>query len=248
MLRNGNYFCHNKINAMRSISILLAGILGCLTLSAQVKKKPVKAVAAAPALKTTSDSLSYSIGLMVANFYKQQGISDINTAAVSRAINDEMKNGKPQLSEQEANACLMAYVQKKKTEKSASNRKAGEAFLSANKSQPGVVTTASGLQYIVLQQGTGAKPLPTDKVKCNYEGKLIDGTIFDSSIKQGQPIEFAVNGVIPGWTEALQLMPAGSKWRLFIPADLAYGDNSPGPSIKPGSTLIFEVELLEVEK
>ena len=121
-------------------------------------------------------------------------------------------------------------------------------FLAENKTKPGVVTTASGLQYIILKEGTGPKPAVTDKVKCDYEGKLIDGTVFDSSTKSGKPIEFAVNGVIKGWTEALQLMNTGSKWRLFVPSDLAYGDQQMGPDIKPGSTLIFDVELIEIVK
>ncbi len=119
-------------------------------------------------------------------------------------------------------------------------------FLAENKTKPGVVTTASGLQYIVLKEGTGPKPTVTDKVKCDYEGKLIDGTVFRQFYQTGHPIEFAVNGVIQGWTEALQLMHIGSKYRLFIPSELAYGDQQMGPDIKPGSTLIFEVELLGI--
>jgi FKBP-type peptidyl-prolyl cis-trans isomerase FklB len=142
----------------------------------------------------------------------------------------------------------MAYLEKAKAEKAAVAKKQGQAFLAENKTKPGVVTTASGLQYIVLKEGTGPKPTANDKVKCDYEGKLIDGTVFDSSIKQGKPIEFAVTGVIKGWTEALQLMNTGSKWRLFIPSDLAYGDQQMGPDIKPGSTLIFDVDLLEIVK
>ncbi len=200
------------------------------------------------ALKTTQDSLSYAIGLSVANFYKQQNISNINTALVMRAINDVNKNGKLILDEQQANACIVGYMQKMKAEKSASARKQGMEFLAANKTKPGVVTTASGLQYTVLKAGTGPKPALTDMVRVHYHGTLIDGKVFDSSVDRGEPIELAVNGVIPGWTEALQMMPVGSKWKLFIPSNLAYGDQQAGPMIAPGSTLVFDVELLDIVK
>ncbi len=226
-----------------AISMLSSGLF------AQAKKKPVSQPVAAPApLKTLTDSLSYSIGLMVASFYKQQGITMINTLQVTDAIDAEMKNGTPLLDQQQAQQVLMAYVEKAKADKASVAKKEGAAFLADNKTKPGVITTASGLQYMVLKEGTGAKPAATDKVSCNYEGKLLDGTVFDSSDKQGHPIEFTVGGVIRGWTEALQLMSVGSKWRLFIPSDLAYGDQQMGPDIKPGSTLIFEVELLAIVK
>jgi FKBP-type peptidyl-prolyl cis-trans isomerase FklB len=127
------------------------------------------------------------------------------------------------------------------------NKKDGEAFLAANKSKDGVVTLPSGLQYKILTQGTGPKPAASDSVVCNYRGTLLDGTEFDSSYKRGEPATFPVSGVIKGWTEALQLMPVGSKWQLFVPSDLAYGDRAPGPEIGPGSTLIFEVELLSIQ-
>jgi FKBP-type peptidyl-prolyl cis-trans isomerase FklB len=232
-----------KIFMILVISMLSSGLF------AQAKKKPVNHPVAAPApLKTLSDSLSYSIGLMVASFYKQQGITMINTLQVTDAIDAEMKNGTPLLDQQQAQQVLMAYVEKAKADKASVAKKEGAAFLADNKTKPGVITTASGLQYMVLKEGTGAKPAATDKVSCNYEGKLLDGTVFDSSDKQGHPIEFTVSGVIRGWTEALQLMSVGSKWRLFIPSDLAYGDQQMGPDIKPGSTLIFDVELLAIVK
>jgi FKBP-type peptidyl-prolyl cis-trans isomerase FklB len=138
------------------------------------------------------------------------------------------------------------YLQQLKGEKAAANKKLGQEFLDQNKTKPGVVTHTSCLQYQIIKEGNGPKPLLTDKVKCHYHGTLIDGTVFDSSVDRGQPIDFPVSGVIKGWTEALQLMPVGSKWKLFLPSDLAYGDNQAGPSIKPGSTLIFDVELLEI--
>jgi FKBP-type peptidyl-prolyl cis-trans isomerase FklB len=152
------------------------------------------------------------------------------------------------LTEQQCNQVLMGFIEKAKADKAAAAKRQGEAFLTANKTKPGVVTTASGLQYIVLKQGTCPKPALTDKVKCDYEGRLMDGTVFDSSVKQGKPIEFAVNGVIAGWTEALQLRNTVSKYRLFIPSNLAYGDQQMGSDIKPGSTLIFDVDLIEIVK
>ena len=185
---------------------------------------------------------------MVASFYKQQGISNINDTLVNKAIKDKMRGDSTLLTEQQCNQVLMTFIEKAKADKASVSRKQGATFLAENKTKTGVITTASGLQYIVLKQGSGPKPLPTDKVKCDYEGRLINGTVFDSSAKQGKAIEFAVNGVIAGWTEALQLMPVGSKYRLFIPSDLAYGDQQMGADIKPGSTLIFDVELVEIVK
>jgi FKBP-type peptidyl-prolyl cis-trans isomerase FklB len=240
---------HNIILSVLSISL-------CLSVGAQVKKTtPTKtgtgtAKKTAPvfALKTTEDSLSYAIGVSVAHFYKQQNITEINTVLVTRAINDMMKNGNLLMNEQQANTCMVSYMEKAKSAKAAGNKKIGEDFLAANKSKPGVVTLPSGLQYIVLKEGTGPKPTATDKVKCHYHGTLIDGRVFDSSVDRGQPVELNVNGVIPGWTEALQLMTVGSKWKLFVPSNLAYGDQQPGPMIAPGSTLIFDVELLDIVK
>jgi FKBP-type peptidyl-prolyl cis-trans isomerase FklB len=225
--------------------LALSPSLACL---AQTKpKKPVTGTTQA-ALKTSADSLNYAIGMSLAKFYQQQGIKSINTAVVVRAINDVMKGGKSILTEEQCNMSISNYLQQLKSEKAAGNRKAGEEFLAANKTKPGVVTTASGLQYLILKEGTGPKPVATDKVRCHYHGTLIDGTVFDSSVDRGQPAEFPVNGVIPGWVEALQLMPVGSKWKLFLPSGLAYGDNQMGGKIAPGSTLIFEVELLDIVK
>lgn len=207
------------------------------------------AAAATPVvLKTQQDSLSYAIGLSLANFYKQQNITNVNTALVVRAINDVNKGGKVAMDEQQANNCIVNYMQKEKSEKASAAKKQGQEFLAANKTKPGVITTPSGLQYLVLKTGTGPKPALTDMVRVHYHGTLIDGRVFDSSVERGQPIELAVNGVIPGWTEALQMMPVGSKWKLFIPSNLAYGDQQAGPMIAPGSTLVFDVELLDIVK
>lgn len=236
---------------MKKYIILITLSLSCFQLFAQSKKKPAGTANAHPVvakLNDQTDSLSYSIGILVASFYKQQGITHINETLVNKAITDKMKGDSTLLSEQQCNQVLMNYIEKVKADKAAVAKKEGMAFLAENKNKPGVVSTGTGLQYIVLKEGTGPKPIATDKVKCEYEGKLIDGTVFDSSAKQGHPIEFNVNGVIPGWTEALQLMNTGSKYRLFIPSYLAYGDQQMGPNIKPGSTLIFDVELLEILK
>ncbi|MBS1665918.1 MAG: FKBP-type peptidyl-prolyl cis-trans isomerase [Bacteroidetes bacterium] len=234
--------------------LLVSFLFSSIMSFAQTKKKAVgttkkkSPTTTVTTLKSADDSLSYAIGLSVAGFYKEQGMENVNATIVSKAINDVLKKGTPLMNEQQANNCIINFVQKTKAEKAAPNKKAGEAFLAENKTKPGVVTLPSGLQYQIIKEGTGPKPTLSDKVKCHYRGTLIDGTVFDSSIDRGQPVDFPVSGVIRGWTEALQLMPVGSKWKLFIPSDLAYGDQGAGNSIKPGSTLIFEVELLEILK
>ena len=225
------------------------GVMAQAKAPATAAKKPASATtASAPVLKTPQDSLSYAIGLSVANFYKQMNITNINSALVTRAINDVNKKGKTLMDDQQANTCMSNYIQKTKAEKASGNKKIGLDFLAANKKKPGVVTLPSGLQYTIVKEGTGPKPALTDMVRVHYHGTLIDGKVFDSSVERGQPIELAVNGVIPGWTEALQLMPVGSKWKLFIPSNLAYGDQQAGPMIAPGSTLVFDVELLDIVK
>ena len=225
------------------VLILLGSIISG---QAQVKKKP-SSPPSAPLLKTSADSISYALGTHIAGLLKQQGIQSLNTTIFARAINDVLKTGVPLMNEQQCQTLIMGYIQKISDEKSIPNRKAGEAFLAENKTKPGVVTLPSGLQYVILKAGDGPKPLLSDKVKCHYQGSLIDGTVFESSIQKGQPVDFPVSQVIRGWTEALQLMAVGSKWRLFIPSELAYGDHQQGP-IQPGSTLIFEVELISIVK
>jgi len=244
-----------KINSMIKPMVVGASLL-LMTIgaSAQAAKKPSKPAPAkakqtgTTLLKNANDSMSYAIGMSLANFYKEQGISTVNASCVSAALNDALKGRPALMSEEQMNMSISNYLQQLKKEKAAAAREAGEKFLAANKTKPGVVTTESGLQYLVEKAGDGPKPNLTDKVKCHYHGTLIDGTVFDSSVDRGQPIDFPVNGVIKGWVEALQLMPVGSKWKLFIPADLAYGDNQAGAKIAPGSTLIFDVELLEIVK
>lgn len=208
--------------------------------------RPKPAAPAQAGMKSAIDSFSYAIGLSIANFYKQQGVTGINNQLVLKALTDA-RNGKPVLNDEQANACIMSYMQTARSQKASGAKKAGQAYLAANKSKPGVITLPSGLQYQVLQEGTGPKPTANDQVKCHYVGSFIDGREFESSYKNGQPATFPVGGVIRGWTEALQLMSVGSKWKLFIPSDMGYGDMDNGP-IAGGSTLIFEVELLEIVK
>jgi FKBP-type peptidyl-prolyl cis-trans isomerase FklB len=219
-----------------------------LALQVQAQKTPPKKTTPAkPAvvnsMKNSNDSVSYAIGLMVANFYKQQGIKNLNAGMVAKAVNDVYANRKNLMTEQEANACLMSYMNPELSK----TLDAGIAFLANNKKRAGVKTTASGLQYEVLKQGTGEQPSATDTVTVNYVGTLINGTEFDNSYKRGEPISFPLNGVIRGWTEALQLMNTGSKYKLYLPQELGYGMNGHGP-IPGGSVLVFEVELLGIKK
>ena len=246
-----------KIYVMKKYVLLAFAVLPATAMLAQstAKKKPVAATkkpaaasaASAPALKNAADSFSYAIGLSIASFYKAQGISNINNTLVLKALSDS-KVDKALLNEQQVNNCIVSYMQKANSEKANPNKKAGQAFLAENKKKPGVVSLPSGLQYQVIKEGTGPKPGIEDQVKVHYHGTLIDGTVFDSSVERGEPIKLGLKNVIPGWTEALQLMPVGSKWKLFIPSDLAYGDNPAGPKIQGGSTLIFDVELIEIVK
>jgi FKBP-type peptidyl-prolyl cis-trans isomerase FklB len=189
---------------------------------------------------------------MGANLQKQS--VPVDPAILARGLRDGLAGGKTLLTDDEAQAALKAMQddlrakqQAKIQEAAGANKKEGEAFLADNKAKEGVVALPSGLQYKILKEGTGPKPAATDSVVCNYQGTLINGKEFDSSYKRGQPATFPVNGVIKGWTEALQLMPVGSKWQLFIPSELAYGDRGAGADIGPGATLVFEVELLSIE-
>ncbi|UCF87269.1 MAG: FKBP-type peptidyl-prolyl cis-trans isomerase [Nitrospiraceae bacterium] len=203
-------------------------------------------------LKTEKDKVSYAIGMDIGKNLKRQQV-ELNPDIVSQGIKDSLSEGKTLLTEQEYIDTLTAFkkeIQQKqiaqKKEMSEKNKKEGEEFLAENGKKEGIVTTQSGLQYKVLQEGTGEIPKSTDAVTVNYRGTLIDGTEFDSSYRRGQPASFKVNGVIRGWTEALQLMKEGAKWQLYIPSNLAYGDRGAGRNIGPNSTLIFEVELISI--
>lgn len=228
-------------------------------------KAPAKAAtAAAPAkqadataLTTRKDKFSYALGMNygagLGTNLKKQSV-DIDPALAAQGFKDGLSGAKTRMTEEEAKAVLKEVgeeVQKAQKEKAAqagaANKSEGDAFLAANKAKEGVVTLPSGLEYKILKEGAGPKPTANDTVVCNYKGTLINGTEFDSSYKRGQPATFPVSGVIKGWTEALQLMPVGSKWQLFIPANLAYGERGAGADIGPDATLIFEVELLSIQ-
>lgn len=198
--------------------------------------------------KTTKmDTLSYSLGVLFGNSLKQQGVDKISPTDMVEAL-EEVLAGKPtKISMHEASDLYSKAIAKLQSKQHEGNKIEGEKFLADNAKKPGIKTTASGLQYEVLTMGTGPKPAITDKVKTHYHGTLIGGKVFDSSVDRGEPISFPLNGVIKGWTEALQLMPVGSKFRLFIPYELAYGERGAGGDIKPFSALIFEVELLAIE-
>lgn len=194
------------------------------------------------------DKVSYALGLSIGNNFQNSGIKDLQVEDFIKGLTDVMEEKQPAITYDEAKEVINEYFIKLQKEKMEINKKAGEEFLHINKGRAGVVELPSGLQYQVLKQGNGAKPSATDKVKCHYHGTLINGTVFDSSVQCGQPAVFGVNQVIPGWVEALQLMPVGSKWRLFIPSNLAYGEHGAGEMIEPNSTLIFDVELLDIVK
>ncbi len=205
-------------------------------------------------LKDPSAKFSYALGLEIGSSLKQLN-TDIDIDVFSRGIEDRLKDREPLLTPKEAAQVRDEFFSKmrearaqKAKDLAEKNLKEGTSFLTENKKKKGVVTTASGLQYIVLRQGDGPKPKLTDQVTVNYRGTLLDGTEFDSSYKRGEPATFPLKGVIPGWTEALQLMNVGSKYRLFIPPNLAYGESGAGNVIGPNATLIFEVELLGIKK
>jgi FKBP-type peptidyl-prolyl cis-trans isomerase FklB len=202
-----------------------------------------------PQLKDLKDKVSYGVGLSVGSNFKKQG-QELNPDALLAGVKDALSGKTPALTENELKETMEAWSkQMEDKQKVVGEKNAADAtkFLAENKKKDGVKTTASGLQYKVMKDGAGAQPKETDTVTVNYRGTLINGTEFDSSYKRGQPATFPVNGVIKGWTEALQLMKPGSKYQLFIPADLAYGARAVGPDITPNSALIFEVELLEVK-
>jgi FKBP-type peptidyl-prolyl cis-trans isomerase len=204
-------------------------------------------------LTTQKDKLSYAIGMNVGQSMKKDGL-DIDPNIVARGLKDAMAGGKLLMTDEEVKTVMInlrtemtAKKQAEAQQAGEANKQAGQRFLAVNKERPGVVTLPSGLQYKILKEGTGPKPTAGDTVVCNYRGTLLDGTEFDSSYKRGEPTTFPVGQVIKGWTEALQLMPVGSKWQLFIPAELAYGERSPGPEIGPNSTLIFEIDLVSIQ-
>jgi FKBP-type peptidyl-prolyl cis-trans isomerases 1 len=192
------------------------------------------------------DKVSYALGLSIGNNLTSSGIKNLNTEDFIKGVSDVLLGKTPDISYDEAKQVINDYFVKLQSEQVKLNKEAGEEFLRINKEKPGVITLPSGLQYEIINKGTGAKPKATDSVKCHYHGTLINGTVFDSSVQRGEPATFGVSQVIQGWVEALQLMETGSKWRLFIPSELAYGARGAGEVIGPNSALIFEVELLDI--
>src|SRR5437868_8342506 len=219
-----------------------------LIVSASLLALPVVGQEKSPQLKDQKDKVSYSIGMNIGFNLSKQKV-DINPDILAAGIKDAMA-GKPQLTSDQVKDVMAQFekdMEQKQKQAAEKNKTDGTKFLEENKKKEGVKTTASGLEYKALKEGTGAQPKATDTVTVNYRGTLMDGTEFDSSYKRGQPATFPLNGVIKGWTEALQLMKAGSKYQLFVPANLAYGERAVGPDISPNSTLIFEVELTGVK-
>lgn len=253
-------------------SIQLAGIFALLSLSPFFSNGQTKAKSSAPKvatkistktsvapvaaknLKSTIDSVSYAIGVLVAQNFKSQNVT-LDPAQVQKGFAAVMSNSAQLLDNTACQAVVNSFMMKNQEKAMAEEAKKyepirleGEKFLTENKKRTGVITTASGLQYEILKAGDGPKPAASDKVKTHYHGTLIDGTVFDSSVSRGEPVTFPVGGVIPGWVEALQLMPVGSKWKLYIPQNLAYGQRGAGEKIKPYTALVFEVELISIEK
>jgi len=222
-----------RISSKIALTLLVFNILTVLTSQAQT-------------LKTSLDSLSYAIGVNVGDNLRNQKLN-VNPDILAKAIKDAIANNKSVMTSEASGAFIQNYFQNQTMKAGNENKIKSDAFLVQNKTKPGIQTTASGLQYKVITAGTGAKALETDKVKVHYHGTLIDGTVFDSSVNRGEPATFGVTQVIKGWVEALQMMPVGSKWTLYIPSDLAYGPQGP-PSIGPNQALVFDVELIEIVK
>ncbi len=229
-----------------------------LPLLAACAKQPAKTPTAATVptvaqppgrlLNNQMDSLSYAIGVNIGSAMKSQGLDSINVNTLGKAIQSALGGDSLLLNDQVANMFLSEYFQNRQLRAAAENKKAGEQFLAENKTREGIITTASGIQYQVLRAGTGPKPGPNDRVTVHYTGTTLKGDKFDSSHDRGTPSTFSMDNVIPGWVEALQLMQAGSKYKFFIPAELAYGESGNGPAIGPNSVLVFEMELISVEK
>jgi FKBP-type peptidyl-prolyl cis-trans isomerase FklB len=228
-------------------------LVSALLLASAPFSTPVNAQDA-PAVNTDKEKISYSIGMDIGTNLKRQEL-DLDPATVAAGLKDALSGGKTQLTSEQVREVLTQFQQEMRAKSEArtaklteKNKAEGDAFLAENKKKKGVVTLPSGLQYKILTEGKGPLPKATDTVSTHYRGTLIDGTQFDSSYDRKEPATFPVNGVIPGWTEALQLMKVGSKWQLFVPADLAYGPRGAGQVIGPNATLIFDVELLSIEK
>jgi len=232
---------------MKKLLALSLCLAAAVALAFAEDAKPAADAQAAPAAAPEVNAdLSYSIGMLFGNNIKSAGLQ-INPDNFLAGVMDVVNGKTPKYTLEQAQGAIQTALMAIQQKKAADNLAAGNAFLDGNKKKAGVKVTASGLQYEVLAEGKGAKPKSDDTVKVNYEGKLLNGTVFDSSIQRGEPAVFPLDGVIPGWTEAIQLMPVGSKYRLYVPSNLAYGEAGAGNVIEPNSVLIFEVELLSIE-
>jgi FKBP-type peptidyl-prolyl cis-trans isomerase FklB len=198
-------------------------------------------------LNNEIDSVSYSLGVNIAQNIKSQGMDEVNVDALAKAFHDVLGDQTLKIDQTTSSMVINTYFQSLQTSRAEKSKEAGIAFLEENKAKDNIVTTESGLQYEILTEGTGTIPKEDDTVTVHYHGTTIDGTVFDSSVDRGEPVSFPVNGVIMGWQEALQLMPVGSKWRIYVPSELAYGERGAGRDIGPNETLIFEVELLGID-
>jgi FKBP-type peptidyl-prolyl cis-trans isomerase FklB len=233
---------------------MLAGTVVCAQSKKELQAEVAKLKAEIVELKKPKEvvltdeysKVSYGLGVLMASGVKSQGADSLNLEMLGAAFSDVYKGNKLKLEKEEAMMVVQQYMQAKMEKKVAAMKGEGETFLATNKTKEGVITTSSGLQYKVVTTGKGKKPVANDQVTVHYTGKLLDGTVFDSSVERGEPATFGVNQVIPGWTEALQLMHEGDKWMLYIPSELAYGERGAGGQIPPYATLVFEVELIKV--
>lgn len=236
---------NKKLSVLLLLAMIFVGVEG-FSQDKKQKRKRKKSKQTEMELTTTTDKISYGLGMNIGQNLKSQGFDTLNYEAFLLAIKTAYEGGEFKMDPNAANQMINSYFEEKKVQMLGANKKLGEDFLAENGKKEGIITLPSGLQYEVLVEGDGPKPTASSQVTTHYHGTLIDGTVFDSSVERGQPATFPVNGVIKGWTEALQLMSVGSKWRLFIPSDLAYGERGAGAQIQPNSTLIFEVELLSI--
>ncbi len=233
---------------MQFSKILFCSFVSVCSLTAAAQKKPAvkPAAPAANPMKNSIDSFSYAMGVQVAEYFKSQGAEKVNNQMLVKAFDDVFAGKKTLMPAEQCNMTVQSKLQQFMSKKADAEKAKGVKFLADNKKRQGVIETPSGLQYEVITMGTGEKPVDGQTVKVHYHGTLIDGTVFDSSVERGQPIDLGVNNVIPGWTEALKMMPVGSKWKLYLPSNLAYGDRGAGGKIPGGATLIFEVELIQI--
>ncbi|MDE1192144.1 MAG: FKBP-type peptidyl-prolyl cis-trans isomerase [Arachidicoccus sp.] len=243
---------------LRKFSIAIIALIFSVKINAQVHKAAThltKSNTESFRLLNYDDTISYALGLSIGKFYQQQGIKNLNTTALSKGVKTSMNKDSALLTDDQIGDILMeasrryAKEQQEVAKQAAAKAKhEGEVFMAKNKTNPGVVSLPDGIQYLILKDASGKKPADSSNVKVNYIGTLLDGTEFDNSYKRGQPLDIDVSSVIKGWTEVLQLMPVGSKWRIWIPSDLAYGDRGAGNAIPPGATLQFDIEVLNINK